>query len=47
MLPPAPRWRLSAPALRNFATQALRRLFVGVCVGAYLATMTWMLWRTR
>lgn len=47
MLTPPPIWRARAPAFLNFARLAARRLFVGACVGAYLVTMTWMLWRTR
>lgn len=39
-------WRAHAPAFLNFARLAARRIFVGACVGAYVITMTWMLWRT-
>jgi hypothetical protein len=36
-----------APAFRLFLINAARRLFVGACVGFYLAGMAWMLWRMK
>ncbi len=57
MTSPIPDWRArtlifrqirnNKPAIAKAGALALRRLFVGACVGIYLVGMTWMLWRTR